>query len=59
MGLSQPGWTRWLIGRLLSLTLLIGLLVGCSGSDSPAFSSVSSDGGGSGDSGGETASFPQ
>ena len=59
MALSQPGWTRWLSGRLLSLTLLIGLLVGCSGSDSPAFSSVSSDGGGSGDSGGGTASFPQ
>jgi trimeric autotransporter adhesin len=60
MALSQPGWARWLSGRLVSLTLWIGLLAGCSGSDSPAFSSVSSsDGGGSGDSGGEAASFPQ
>src|SRR6476659_3999221 len=59
MALSQPGWTRWLSGRPLSLTLLIGLLVGCSGSDSPAFSSVSSDGGGSGDIGGGTATLPR
>lgn len=59
MALSQPGWTRWSSGRLVSLTLWIGLLAGCSGSDSPAFSSVSSDGGGSGDSGGGAASFPQ
>ena len=59
MALSQSGWMRWLSGRLVSLTLWIGLLAGCSGSDSPAFSSVSSDGGGSGDSGGGTAVFPQ
>ena len=59
MALSQPRWTRWLSGRLLSLTLSIGLLAGCSGSDSHGFSSVSSDGGGSGDSSGGTASFPQ
>ncbi len=58
MALSQPGWMRWLSGRLVSLTLWIGLLAGCGGSDSPAFSSVSSDGGGSGDSGGGTAVFP-
>ena len=49
---------RWLSGRLVSLTLWIGLLAGCSGSDSPAFSSISSDGGGSGESGGGTAVFP-
>mgnify|MGYP003575077366 CR=1 FL=1 len=59
MALSQPGWTRWLSSRLVSLTLSIGLLFGCTGSDSPAFSAVSSDGGGSGDSGGGTVSFPQ
>ena len=59
MALSQSGWMRWLSGRLVSLTLWIGLLAGCSGSDSAAFSSVSSDGGGSGDSGGGTAVFPQ
>jgi hypothetical protein len=59
MALSQPGWMRWLSGRLVSLTLWIGLLAGCSGSDSPAFSSVSSAGGGSGDRGGGTAVFPQ
>ena len=58
MALSQPGWMRWLSGRLVSLTLWIGLLAGCGSSDSPAFSSVSSDGGGSGDSGGGTAVFP-
>ena len=59
MALSQSGWMRWFSGRLVSLTLWIGLFAGCSGSDSPAFSSVSSDGGGSGDSGGGTAVFPQ
>ena len=59
MAFSQPGWTRWFSDRLLSLTLSIGLLASCSSSDSPAFSSVSSDGGGSVDSSGGTASFPQ
>jgi len=59
MALSQPGWTRWLSGRLLSLTLSIGLLAGCSGSDGPGVSSLSSDGGGNGDSSGRTASFPE
>ena len=59
MTVSQPGRTRWLRGRLLSLTLSIGLLASCSGSDSPGLSSVSSDGGGSGDSSGGNASFPQ